>query len=312
MRRPGRFSPGRRRRSPSSPPSEGRERGRGRGRDYSPIPLNLDDSFEGRSEPLSPDFNSNDRFSTPSRSQERESPFMTPNAFNQMTQNYERGRRVRERESPPPAPLLFSSPSSPSSPSSSLNSVDTPLRDRRREEEYDVECINTEDYFDFDNFPKEREEFKEDNRVIILSEGSGKNGHCFKRTNLIRYILEMHGGNEDQFMMGPYPETENRYFKLPVPSYWIDLNGMWNLFRGWKVLRLQKAKVEAIGSDRGEFVGAGTIHGTEEQIYTLVKPSRTKFQGKNKGVLRHQMLEDGSIFFEADQGFLEFMDAMKE
>ena len=145
---------------------------------------------------------------------------------------------------------------------------------------FDVECINDSDYITMDYFTRGKDEYREKNKAIILSEGKGKDGNCFDRYSLIQFLLSARYGHFlNMYMMGPFPRKENRYFKLPYPSVWIDEKGLINLFKGWKILRLKKLRREKIGSE----LGISTTHGAEEDIYTLNKVN-TKHQGKDEEI----------------------------
>lgn len=173
-------------------------------------------------------------------------------------------------------------------------------------EEYEVNCINDDDILMVDDFTKGVKEFENDQRVIILEEGTSKRGNCFGQKTLIMSMMALNNGLptvgpwEAMNVMGD--KAVNRYFKLPYPNVWVDLNGLNNILEGWKVLRLKKIKKERIGSQ----FAVGTLHGHEEQIYTLSK-TNSKYQGKNdriKFVLDEA--EDGNpnIYFKVDDGFL--------
>lgn len=173
-------------------------------------------------------------------------------------------------------------------------------------EEYEVNCINDDDILMVDDFTKGVKEFENDQRVIILEEGTSKRGNCFGQKTLIMSMMALNNGLPT---VGPWKAMNvmgdsavNRYFKLPYPNVWVDLNGLNNILEGWKVLRLKKIKKERIGSQ----FAVGTLHGHEEQIYTLSK-TNSKYQGKNdrvKWVLDEA--EDGNpnIYFKVDDGFL--------
>ena len=149
---------------------------------------------------------------------------------------------------------------------------------------FDVECHNEDDIMYLDDFTKGKDEFKQENRVIILREGNSKVGECYGRISLLTALLTArYGGGPREtskmYMTGPYPKKENRYFKLPLPAVWIDVNGLSNLLKGWKVLRLKEVKVEKIGTH----YGISTMEAVSEKIYTLVKV-KTKFQGKEEEI----------------------------
>ena len=168
---------------------------------------------------------------------------------------------------------------------------------------FDVTCINDDDVLGIDDFTKGHKEFEAERRVIILNAGNSREGNCFGLKTVILAMMNVQDGKPT---LGPWKamnqmgsNATNRYFKLPYPNVWVDLEGMKKLLDGWKVLRLKYLREERIGS----FFGVGTLHGHEEKIFTLAKVN-SKYQGKNKPLSYKEVDNHTRIFLEIDENFI--------
>lgn len=199
--------------------------------------------------------------------------------------------------------VMFSSrsrtPSSSSSGSFNTNSSNSPRssspkRQRKSaeksvEQSYDISCMNEEDTYFLDDFTRGKDEYMEDNRVIILNEGKSKEGTCYGRTTLLKQLFSIE-------MYGPYPDNTERFFKLGT-QYWVDYKAVKLILHGWKVLRLKRLTDVKIGSE----FGVSRIHGSISPIYTLYKPN-TKYQGKNEPTIeitmnsRHKVVDEKHVY----------------
>ena len=163
-------------------------------------------------------------------------------------------------------------------------------------EEMDFGCRNNEDIFTLEDFENGEMEFKAENRVLILDEGDSVKGFCVNQHDIIKMMLMMGGNKGDIPTMGPWPKRTNRYFKLPYTNQWVDFAGFKLILEGYKVLRMQFLRKEKIGSQ----LGVGTLHGAEENIYTLQKIQRYK----DRNFIRLKaMIMDEKLYIEADTKF---------
>ena len=222
----------------------------------------------------------------------------------QVTYYEPRGRRSPRNS--PRSPR--NQPASPSSPQPRQRSPPRPRSPRNQPsspyqapgQPFDVECLDDIDILGIDDFTKGHKEYKVDGRVMILGEGNTRKGTCMGQYALIKSMLALGGEEGNVPTMGPWPSKTHRYFKLPHTNQWVDADGFNLVLQGHKILRMKFLREEKIGSE----IGVGTLHGSKEKIFTLVKV-RSKYQGMNTAQLHGELSKEGEVLLWADANFLK-------